>query len=85
MDYHRIIIQKSSFLDFEMAIEILQLFFRPPKVQNKRTMASSDMQAARNHLSMELDGIKQKQTKLRERVGLPSRSRSMAFSIVFFW
>ena len=66
-----------------MAIEILQLFF-PPKVQNKRTMASSDMQAARNHLSTELDGIKQKQTKLRERVGLPSRSRSIAFSDVFF-
>eukprot|EP00435_Cladocopium_sp_Y103_P012649 s2843_g3.t1 len=40
---------------------------RQRDVQNKRTMASSDMQAARNHLSMELEQIKQKQTKLRER------------------
>jgi len=40
---------------------------RQKEVQNKRTMASSDMQATRNHLSSELEGIKQKQTKLRER------------------
>jgi hypothetical protein len=76
------IITKNLPLDFQMASRFCS-FFSLPKVQNKRTMASSDMQAARNHLSMELEGIKQKQTKLRERVGLPER-RGMAFSAVFF-